>query len=183
MKRIVALSAIGFDRPGIVAGLSQVLFELGCNLEESSMTRLRRDFAVILLISIPETVPMELFRKKLQPVIDNFNLTFSLRELNKEELPSDSPEHKPNYIISVYGVDQPGIVYRVSELLAANAINITDLQTQVSEHGKKSLYALILEVTIAEQVSLDSLRTKLKDLGVKLSLDISIKPIYACENM
>ena len=49
-----ALAAIGKDRPGIVAAVSKVLYELGCNVEDSSMTMLRGNFAVMLVLAAPE---------------------------------------------------------------------------------------------------------------------------------
>ncbi len=183
MKRIIALSAIGFDRPGIVAGLAEVFYELGCNLEESSMTRLRRDFAVILLVSIPDDMTLNRLHEKLQPVVSDFKLTLNIRELNADEMSLSTSVTEPNHILSIYGIDKPGIVYLVSELLAKNNINITDLETQVSEHEQKHLYALILEITIPEDVSIKRLTADLKNLGERLSVDVSIEPLYSCEDM
>ena len=51
MKRWFVLSAIGRDRPGLVAELSQLIFDCDANLEDSRMTILGTDFAVILLCS------------------------------------------------------------------------------------------------------------------------------------
>src|SRR5438128_12314644 len=51
MKRWFALSAIGLDRPGIVADLAELIYECDCNLEDSSMTLLGLEFAVLLLLS------------------------------------------------------------------------------------------------------------------------------------
>src|SRR6185312_1702572 len=51
MKQWFALSAIGDDRPGIVADLSELIYECDCNLEDSSMTLLGSEFAVLLLLS------------------------------------------------------------------------------------------------------------------------------------
>ena len=45
------MSAIGKDRPGIVADLAELIFEHGCNLEDSSMTILGGEFAVLLLFT------------------------------------------------------------------------------------------------------------------------------------
>ena len=39
------VTALGQDRPGIVAGVTKVLYDLGCNLEDSAMTRLEGEFA------------------------------------------------------------------------------------------------------------------------------------------
>src|SRR5438128_12152044 len=51
MRRWFALSAIGRDRPGIVADLAGLIYECDCNLEDSSMTILGSEFAVLLLLS------------------------------------------------------------------------------------------------------------------------------------
>ena len=51
MKKWFALSAIGHDRPGIVADLAELIYECDCNLEDSSMTILGGEFAVLLLLS------------------------------------------------------------------------------------------------------------------------------------
>ena len=51
MKRWFILSAIGSDRPGLVAELAQLIYDCDANLEDSRMTILGTDFAVILLCS------------------------------------------------------------------------------------------------------------------------------------
>ncbi|HMU75390.1 MAG TPA: ACT domain-containing protein, partial [Elusimicrobiota bacterium] len=40
MKRYL-LTAAGGDRPGLVAAVTRSLFDHGCNLEDSAMTRLQ----------------------------------------------------------------------------------------------------------------------------------------------
>src|SRR5438128_8719920 len=56
MKKWFALSAIGHDRPGIVADLAELIYECDCNLEDSSMTILGGEFAVLLSLSVPAAV-------------------------------------------------------------------------------------------------------------------------------
>jgi glycine cleavage system transcriptional repressor len=65
-KNCVVISAVGKDRPGIVAGVSKVLFEAGCNLEDSSMTILEGEFAMILVVSLPEALKIEQLDKKFE---------------------------------------------------------------------------------------------------------------------
>src|SRR5207237_7212888 len=48
-----AVTAVGVDRPGIVAGLTGVFVEHGCNLEDCSMTILRGHFAMTLVVDAP----------------------------------------------------------------------------------------------------------------------------------
>jgi predicted amino acid-binding ACT domain protein len=51
MKTYFILSAMGKDRPGIVADVSEVIYECGGNIEDSSMSLLRNHFALLLLFS------------------------------------------------------------------------------------------------------------------------------------
>ena len=46
------ISAVGSDRPGIVSEISGVITRHGGNVEESRMSRMGSDFAMIILISI-----------------------------------------------------------------------------------------------------------------------------------
>ncbi|MFL5879210.1 MAG: glycine cleavage system protein R [Actinomycetota bacterium] len=48
-----AVSVFGRDRPGIVAAVSRVLADAGCNLEDTSMTILRGHFAMMLVVAGP----------------------------------------------------------------------------------------------------------------------------------
>src|SRR5512145_303550 len=47
------VGVVGKDRPGIVAEVSRILFELGCNIEDSTCTILSGQFAMILVIGHP----------------------------------------------------------------------------------------------------------------------------------
>jgi glycine cleavage system transcriptional repressor len=47
----LAVTAIGQDRPGIVAAVTKVLHERGGNLEDSAMTILGGQFAIVLLVA------------------------------------------------------------------------------------------------------------------------------------
>src|SRR5436305_11297048 len=48
-----AVTAVGADRPGIVAAVSKVFVEHGCNIEDSAMTILRGQFAMMLIVAAP----------------------------------------------------------------------------------------------------------------------------------
>jgi len=75
MPKHVSISAMGKDRPGIVANFSKVLFQVGCNLEETSMLLLRGEFAMILIVALPETTSMQSF-------ISNTEITSFLFNIN-----------------------------------------------------------------------------------------------------
>ena len=64
------VTALGKDRPGIVAGVTQVLYRLGCNLEDSAMTRLEDEFAIMLIFSSPSKATEGALRKALKSLLD-----------------------------------------------------------------------------------------------------------------
>ena len=45
------LTLIGEDKPGIVAAVTQSLYELGLNLGETSMLRLGGNFTIMMMVS------------------------------------------------------------------------------------------------------------------------------------
>ena len=51
MQKKYIMTAFGKDRPGIVADVTQVLYENGCNLEDTSMSMLSDEFTINLLFS------------------------------------------------------------------------------------------------------------------------------------
>src|SRR5215831_10117581 len=50
-ERYLVLSALGPDRPGLVAEVTDYLTERGVNIEDSRMAVLGGDFGIILLVS------------------------------------------------------------------------------------------------------------------------------------
>lgn len=169
----MALAAVGRDCPGIVCGVSKVLYEHGCNVEDSSMTILRGEFAMILIVAVPERVEVERLREQLQDVAQERHLVLSFRELPQDAgTPVHDTEGTP-YIVSVYGADQPGIVYRVTNLLAERNVNITDVNTRVVGDGAP-VYIMILEVEVPAEVDLDG---PLRSLAKELAIDITVRPM------
>jgi glycine cleavage system transcriptional repressor len=51
MSQLIVLSAVGTDRPGVVKDVSKAILDCGGNIEESRMTSLGAEFAVLMLIS------------------------------------------------------------------------------------------------------------------------------------
>ena len=51
MKKHLVLSVLGSDRTGIVRELSKSILDAGCNVEDSRMTVLGGEFALIMLVS------------------------------------------------------------------------------------------------------------------------------------
>ncbi len=173
MKKMIALSAIGQDQPGIVAALSKVLFEQNCNLEDSSMTRLKDDFAVLLLFTPPENLSLENLKKALDPAGAKLGLSISLRELPPTSNPKQTAQSL-SYTLVVYGLDHPGIVYRVAQCATDSKVNIVDLRTHVTAGKEKPLYSLVMELEIPGSQAIGHFQEKLNQLKNELKVDITL---------
>lgn len=163
----LALTAIGRDRPGIVAGVTRVLYELGCNLSDCSMTLLSGQFAMILLIEAPETLSAAGLERDMQPAAQELELSITVTEARA---PADRPQAFTPYVISLYGADHPGIVYRVSSELASRAVNITNLVSRIAG----DIYTVMLDLQLPESLDAADLGSRLgsiaADMGVELTL-------------
>jgi glycine cleavage system transcriptional repressor len=169
---LVVLSVVGSDRPGIAAGVTRVLYEAGCNLEDATSTILRGHFAMVLIVETAAEVDAASLEDRLAPVADELGLTVTARPV--EAAPTDVTA--PTHMVSVYGADRPGIVYRVTDALARAGANVTDLESRLIGPPESPVYALMLEVAIpAGSGVLDDLAA-LKD---EADLDMSVHPIDA----
>lgn len=167
----VAVTAFGADRPGIVAAVTHVFSERGCNLEDTSMTILRGHFAMMLVVDAPAGLtPGELERALADPAA-TFDLVVAVRALD-DDVPA-SPRGEA-WTVAVYGVDRPGIVHRVSDLLAREGVNIVDLTTRVIGEPSRPAYAMLLEVTVPPELDVEELRGRLSELARELVVECSL---------
>ena len=169
---LVAVTVIGNDRPGIVAGVSKVLFDAGCNLEDVSSTILRGHFSMVLLVEAPDDVDASGLEGTLSGVGRDLALTIVARPV--EEMSPDIVA--ATHMVSVYGADKPGIVFHVTDLLANRGANITDLTSRVIGAEDDPVYALMLEVSAPDGADLEAALTELRS---ELGVDASVHPIEA----
>jgi len=178
LKRFV-LTAFCKDRPGIIADISRIIYKNECNLENSTMTNLAGEFAVILLLSplsagketaLEETLSMECRRLEREKGITAF-----VRSVSQAE-----SKPKSNYYtksIHVEGLDQAGIVYKVSRFLADNDINIASLNSEVkfSPESGAAIYSVSLSIEIPKNISLETVEQGLDQIEDQLNVDITVE--------
>jgi glycine cleavage system transcriptional repressor len=184
VSKSVVLTGAGRDRVGIVAELAEMLFEMGCNLLDSSMTLLRGEFAIILMIKLPDDTSVEAFKGKTAQLENSLGLTIHIRELSEQELTEPTPDTGNVFIVSVYGADRPGIVRGVTSALAEMSVNITDVATKCSGELKvdsKNVFVMVLEATAPGNVGEEAIRKKLAVVSRELNVDISLQAMDVVE--
>lgn len=178
MRQFFVLSAIGRDRPGIVADVTELIFECGCNLEDSSMTLLGDHFALLILLSGQGADLTERLRQGWKRLEWDKGLTVFLSPL-QEQVPPQAAHQAPDYEVRVVGLDRAGIVYRTSRLLASQGVNITDLNTRVEPAPTTGspVFTMAVEVSVPKDLDRKALRQKLEALADELNVEISINKL------
>jgi glycine cleavage system transcriptional repressor len=172
--RAFALSAVGRDRPGIVAGVTGVLLDHGINIQDSQMTILRGRFAMTLVVAAQDDADVAALRTDLEQAGAGLGLdAVAIEEIGEDA--EDGPD--PSHIVSVYGVDHPGIVHAVSSALADRGWGITDLDTRVLGDESNPLYMMVLEVALPEGTSDEDLSSVLSTVGDEQGVEITSRPL------
>ncbi len=171
-----AVTIISKDRPGIVADTTEVLFRLGCNLEDSSCTMLGGDFAMILIVTHEKPFTKARLSDEFKALQERSGLVVHLRTLHEDEIYPVKDEGEL-CLISVYGSDQPGIVYRVTRTLADHKVNITDLNTRLIGTKEEPVYVLMLEAILPPGLSIEATSELLEPLRRKLAAEIGVRAI------
>jgi glycine cleavage system transcriptional repressor len=171
-----AVSVVGKDRTGIVAGIAEVLFRLGCNIADSSCTMLAGEFAMILIVSHPRPFSKSRLHDELKPACEELGMSLAVRALHADEAIRQETSDEI-CMISVYGADQPGIVYRVTRELAALGVNIMDLNTKLIGTAEEPVYVMMLEVALPDGETAEGVEQTLANLKKELNVEIGVRVI------
>jgi glycine cleavage system transcriptional repressor len=168
------MTAFGQDRPGIVADVTEILFENGCNLEDTSMTLLAGEFTLILLFTAGSTDVTDPLSKACRRLEQEKKISAFLRPLAPRTIKPDgaSPTHR----LHVEGLDHAGIVHKVSRFLADNSVNIVNLKSTVkaSPESGTAMYVMDIQVQIPAGTAMDPLKNGLRAVADDLNVDISL---------
>ena len=170
--RHFALSAVGRDRPGIVATMSEVLLRHSANIEDSQMSILRGHFSMMLVVAVPGEADAAVLREELADAGRSLELEAVALSPLEDVDPASEPE--PSHVVTVYGVDHPGIVHAVTAALAERGVDITDLTTRVVGEDAEPIYALMMEVAVPAG---EDVHAVLEAVAADQNVDATVRPI------
>ena len=161
------ISSIGSDRPGIVSELSSIITSHGGNVEESRMTRLGSDFAVLMLVSVSQD-----WQESLEVALQAINeLTIITKHTQMKE-ESDGIQCQ----IDLSGADNEGIVKVLSKYLSGKFINILEMQTHLSNAPITGtpLFNLKTITAIPENLNISDIQFDLTQIAQQLGVEITV---------
>lgn len=173
MKKYFVISALGKDRPGIVNQLSKAILDAGCNLEDSRMTVLGGEFALILMVSGHWGAITRLERQV--PVLEK---KLELTILARHTEPRTAVQDMVPYTVDVVSMDHPGIVHDIADFFATRDINIEEMSTWTypAAHTGAPMFSLSMTVSLPAGVHIGRLRDEFTSFCDNLNLDATIEP-------
>ena len=174
MSDFLVITAVGQDRPGIVDDVSRIMLDNDLNIEDSRMSILGGEFAIILLVSgSPASIA------SVNSQHSQLEQALGLNLLIKPTRPGQPAQAAIPYSIRVIGMDHPGIVNRLASFLSARQINIRDLETDSypAPHTGTAMFSVNMNIDIPSNVATSKLRDEFMELCDEQNLDANFSPL------
>ena len=172
----LVLSALGPDRPGLVAEITEYLTERGANVEDSRMAVLGGEFGVLILIS---GTPGEIdaIEREKAGLAEKTGTELLLRRTKSPE------DHRRAAsipcLVTAEALDHEGIVRAVSRALHGAGVNIVSLETSAYQAPVTGspLFRLEARVDLPAHVTVAKLRKAMDTVAEAENLDIEVRSL------
>jgi glycine cleavage system transcriptional repressor len=172
----LVLSALGPDRPGLVAEVTSFLTDRGGNIEDSRMAVFGAEFGIFVLVSgTPEEVAK--IAEDARALEEKTSLTVLTR-------PTKSPSehrHAPTVpcIVTAEALDHEGFLRSVARALARTGANIVSLETSAynAPVTGSPLFRLEAQVDLPREVTIAKVREAMSELAERQNIDIEVRSL------
>ena len=171
MNKHLVLTLTGHDRIGIVESVTKLVLDFKGNVEESRMAHLGGEFAMLMLISVPETDYEELEKSLKNLQGENYIVTTCQTQQGD---PGKLAGWLP-YQVIVNGADHEGIIHHITHYLADNGINIETMDTHMVKAPMSGTPLFMMDgIVIVPPHLKNTWQDNLFDVGDELNVDIEI---------
>jgi len=161
------IATVAEDRPGLVSELSELVGGLNLNIEDSRMTVLGGEFAVLMSVSGDEASLTRL-EQQLDQRAASGGFVYLYRRTGDR-----AKENQIRLRVTIEAMDHPGIVHRVAAFFSGRGANIRELttETQRAAHTGSPVFNLEMEVELAASAPLEPLTDAFQGFCEQESLD------------
>lgn len=153
-----------------------MVLSCGGNIEESRMTTLGSEFAMLLLVS-GNWHTLNRLEQDLDKLCEGDQLTVAIRKTDVKP----AEEDRMPYAIDVVALDEQGIVYNLADFFSTRDIEIADVATRsyAAAHTGASMFAVQMAVNVPSSLNIAQLREEFLELCDRLNLDAILEPVKA----
>jgi glycine cleavage system transcriptional repressor len=176
MSQLIVISAIGTDRTGAVQDLTKVVLSCGGNIEESRMTTLGSEFAMLLLVS-GNWHTLSRLEQGLDKLCAGDDLQVSIKKTDAKPAEVD----RMPYAVDIVALDQQGIVFNLAHFFTSRDIEIADVATRsyAAAHTGAPMFAVQMAINVPSKLHVSQLREEFHELCDQLNLDAILEPVKA----
>ena len=166
----VVVTVLGPDRPGLVEMVAGIISSHGGNWLESRMSRLAGKFAGILRAELPED--------RVADALAALTALGSrgLKVVAESEAGARADGPARTLSLELIGLDRPGIVREISQLLAGQGVNVEELTTNrvSAPMSAEMLFEARAHVRVSPATDIAKLRAELERLASDLVVEIKL---------
>jgi glycine cleavage system regulatory protein len=168
----LVLTLLGPDRPGLVELVAGVIAAHGGNWLESRMSHLAGKFAGILRAELP--ADRVAAATAALAALEARGLKVTVETAARAAAPSA----ERSMDLELVGLDRPGIVREISQLLAGNGVNVEELVTNRSSApmSGEMLFEARAHVRVPPATDVAQLRAELERVGSDLLVEVKLTP-------
>lgn len=166
----LVVSIVGADRQGIVSSLAERAQRYGANWAASRLTRIAGEFAGMVHLEVPREHADALAASLRQLESSGLQVVVAKSEVAKVADKMRTVE------LELVGDDRVGIVSGLTRILAARAISIENINTEIIRSGGsgKQTFKVGAQLLVPVALSLDTLKQELDVLAHELMVDIGL---------
>jgi glycine cleavage system transcriptional repressor len=150
------------------------LLEVGCNLRDVATSVLSGHFALVVVCDGPPELAGGALERELRE-----RLTDPTLHLSAWDVDEVGAAPQPNYVLTVYGPDRPGIVHGVAAAVAGLGVGICDMSCRFSGE----LYLLTMELQAPPAVATSELEAVVARAAGELGLEHSLHALDRSESL
>lgn len=170
MINSIVFTVIGPDRPGLVQRLAATVADHDGSWLESRMAALAGQFAGAVLVTVPESKA-----EPLRLVLMNLERE-GLRVVVEAAPGAQEPRAYDRVRLEVFGQDHPGIVRDITRVLAEQAVNIMEMETERSmgAMSAEAMFRLHAEIELPKNLATGELRDALEVLAGDIMVEVEL---------
>jgi len=177
--KIISLSAIGLDSPGLVSKLTNRVFDLGGNIIDVEESCRHGLFSIFLIIDFSGS---DAHRQRISEALSRMGEETGLKVvigIYQEDQLACSGE-KENHVVTVLGEDKPGIIAAVSTFFHQNHVNIESCKMIAREKFFSMEMAITtgrmrVEHGISRSEAIEKMKLDLRQLCASLNQSVVIQ--------
>ncbi|HUR67668.1 MAG TPA: phosphoserine phosphatase SerB [Candidatus Thermoplasmatota archaeon] len=169
-ERIIALTALGRDRPGLVADISGAVTELGGNIVHVEQSAIYGLFTMLMLVECEDLPPgLDLYRMAYELSMRGRRAGVEVQAEVVEKATLDRP--KDVRVVTIVGSDRPGVMHAITGTIAAAGANIERMQHVA--RGDFMAFEIWIDV---DKSDFEKLRHDLRMTCERVGVDAVVQP-------